>query len=80
MGGPNSAHNQAYEKYQNLLNQKQHIEKISIKQSDQAQREYRIRLQATLDVIRFLLRQGLPFCGHDESENSNNMGNFLKLL
>ncbi|RWR86320.1 Dimer_Tnp_hAT domain-containing protein/DUF4371 domain-containing protein [Cinnamomum micranthum f. kanehirae] len=50
------------------------------KQSDQARREYRIRLKATLSSIRFLLRQGLPFCGHDESEDSNNMGNFLECL
>ncbi|RWR97035.1 zinc finger MYM-type protein 1-like protein [Cinnamomum micranthum f. kanehirae] len=80
VGGPKSAHNQAYEKCQNLLNQKQHIETIIVKQSDQARIEYRICLKATLDAIRFLLRQGLPFRGHDESEDSNNMGNFLELL
>ena len=80
VGGPNSAHNQAYEKCQNLLNQKQHIETVIIKQSDQARIEYRIRLKATLDCIRLLLRQGLPFRGHDESEKSSNMGNFLELL
>ena len=37
-------------------------------------------MKATLASIRFLLRQGFPFCGHDESEDSNNMGNFLELL
>ncbi|RWR76195.1 zinc finger MYM-type protein 1-like protein [Cinnamomum micranthum f. kanehirae] len=80
VGGPNSVHNQAYEKCQNLLNQKQHIETIIVKQSSQARTEYRIRLKATLASVRFLLRQGLPFRGHDESEDSNNMGNFLELL
>ncbi|XP_030485602.2 uncharacterized protein LOC115702294 [Cannabis sativa] len=30
--------------------------------------------------IRFLLRQGLAFCVHDESQNSTNQGNFLELL
>ena len=35
---------------------------------------------AIIDYIRFLLRQGLAFHGNDESENSNNQGNFLKLL
>ncbi|RWR90878.1 zinc finger MYM-type protein 1-like protein [Cinnamomum micranthum f. kanehirae] len=80
VGGPNSAHNQAYEKCQNLLNQKQDIETVIRKQSDQARIEYRIRLKATLDCIRLPLRQGLPFHGHDESEKSNNMGNFLELL
>ncbi|RWR73420.1 cytosolic sulfotransferase 12-like protein [Cinnamomum micranthum f. kanehirae] len=73
VGGPNSVHNQAYEKCQNLLNQEQHIETIIVKQSSQARTDYRIRLKATLASIRFLLCQGLPFRGHDESEDSNNM-------
>ena len=33
-----------------------------------------------MDCVRFLLREGLVFCGHDESEDSSNIGNFLKLL
>ncbi|XP_039145553.1 zinc finger MYM-type protein 1-like [Dioscorea cayenensis subsp. rotundata] len=41
---------------------------------------YRIRLTAILDVTRFLLKQGLPFRGNDESSNSLNKGNFLELL
>ena len=28
----------------------------------------------------FLLRQGFPFTGHDESEESENRGNFLELV
>ena len=35
---------------------------------------------ASIHCIRFLLREGLTFCGHDESEDSSNQGNFLKLL
>ncbi|GFZ05583.1 General transcription factor 2-related zinc finger protein [Actinidia rufa] len=38
------------------------------------------RLCATIDCIRFLLKQGLAFRGHDESEDSDNRGNFLELL
>ncbi|GAV92623.1 LOW QUALITY PROTEIN: DUF4371 domain-containing protein, partial [Cephalotus follicularis] len=41
---------------------------------------YRTRLTASIDVIRLLLRQGLPFRGHDESEKSKNRGNFLEFL
>ncbi|ESR42279.1 hypothetical protein CICLE_v10013469mg [Citrus x clementina] len=33
-----------------------------------------------VDSVRFLLRQGLVFRGHDESEESSNRGNFLELL
>ncbi|CAH9098495.1 unnamed protein product [Cuscuta epithymum] len=42
--------------------------------------EYRIQLTASVDCIRFLLRQGLPLCGHDESHKSINHGNFIELL
>ncbi|XP_008244548.1 PREDICTED: zinc finger MYM-type protein 1-like [Prunus mume] len=31
-------------------------------------------------VIKYLLRQGLPFRGHDESETSSNKGNYVELL
>jgi hypothetical protein len=30
--------------------------------------------------VKFLLRQGLAFRGHDESEESSNRGNFIELL
>ncbi|KAH7681549.1 Ribonuclease H-like protein [Dioscorea alata] len=69
IGGLNSAHNQAYRKCQDLMNQNQNIQSILIKQGDQARSEYRTRLTALVDCLRFLLRQGLPF-----------RGNFLELL
>ncbi|KAF8411895.1 hypothetical protein HHK36_004453 [Tetracentron sinense] len=62
------------------MNQKQHIRTVVRKQLDQSRRDYRVRLNASIDCIRFILRQGLTFRGHDESEDSNNKGNFLKLL
>ncbi|XP_042415068.1 uncharacterized protein LOC122004213 [Zingiber officinale] len=34
--------------------------------------DYRTHLTAMLDVTRFLLKQGLPFRGHDESTSSSN--------
>ncbi|XP_042465663.1 uncharacterized protein LOC122048126 [Zingiber officinale] len=34
--------------------------------------DYRTRLTAMLDVTHFLLKQGLPFRGHDESTSSSN--------
>ena len=33
-----------------------------------------------MDCICFLQRQVLAFCGHDESKDSSNQGNFLELL
>ena len=51
-----------------------------VKQSNQDKIKYRVQLNATVDCIRFLLCQGLAFCDHDESQNSSDKGNFLKLL
>ncbi|PIA27274.1 hypothetical protein AQUCO_08100010v1 [Aquilegia coerulea] len=80
VGGVNSAHNRAYMMAQNLLIQDQHIETVISRKSDQARSEYRVHLAGVIDVIRFLLRQGLAFRGHDESKTSSSRGNFLELL
>ncbi|PIA40218.1 hypothetical protein AQUCO_02500131v1 [Aquilegia coerulea] len=80
VGGPSSAHNQAYRKGQDLLNQSQDIETVLQRQSSQARSEYRVRLKASVDCVHFLLKQGLAFRGHNETTNSNNRGNFLELL
>ena len=41
---------------------------------------YRIRLTASLNVTRILLKQGLAFRGSDESLESENRGNFIEIL
>ncbi|EOA31908.1 hypothetical protein CARUB_v10015137mg [Capsella rubella] len=66
VGGVDSFHNKAVMKCENLMKQ--------------GQNEYRIRLNASVDVSRYLLQQGLAFRGHDESEKSANRGNFVELL
>ncbi|XP_042404883.1 zinc finger MYM-type protein 1-like [Zingiber officinale] len=63
-----------------LMNQDEHIQSILHKQSKQMRNDYRIRLNALIDCIRVLLRQGNSFRGHDETEGSLNLGNFLILL
>ncbi|XP_057504798.1 uncharacterized protein LOC130788277 [Actinidia eriantha] len=80
VGGVNSAHYQVWRKCQDLVHQPQHIDTAYNKHSEQSKVDYRIRLCATIDCIRFLLKQGLAFRGHDESEDSDNQGNFLELL
>ncbi|XP_020972638.1 zinc finger MYM-type protein 1-like [Arachis ipaensis] len=47
---------------------------------DKAKKNYQIHLTATIDCIRFLLRQGLAFRGNDETDDSVNQENFLELL
>ncbi|WOL10055.1 zinc finger MYM-type protein 1-like [Canna indica] len=75
-----SAHNQAQIRCEDLMNEKCSIQTAYYKQYDQAKCEYRTRLTASIDVLRFLPHQGLAFRGHDESETSSNNGNFLELL
>ena len=55
VGGLNSAYNQAMKKCEVLMKQKQHIESAFSKQSEQVKIEYRTRLNASVDCIRFLL-------------------------
>jgi hypothetical protein len=78
--GPNCAHNVAWKKCEDLMKQNQHIEVFISKHSEKTRNMYRRRLTASLDCLRYLLRQGLPFRGHDESIDSSNQGNFLEML
>ncbi|XP_050365643.1 uncharacterized protein LOC126784204 [Argentina anserina] len=80
VGGTNSAHNNARRVCQVLLDQRQYVDTVLVNQTQQDRINYCTRLNASVDCARFLLRQGLPFCGHDESDNSNNQGNFKELL
>ena len=80
VGGVNSAHNQAVKKSENLLKEKQHIQSVLVKQSNQDKIKYRVQLNTIVDCIRFLLCRGLAFRGHDESQGSSDKGNFLELL
>ncbi|XP_059298061.1 uncharacterized protein LOC132050704 [Lycium ferocissimum] len=80
IGGPNSVHNQSRRNDEDLMRQKQSIQTVLAKQSDQQKLEYRTRLEAAIDVIRYLLNQGLSFRGHREDESSFNKGNYIELL
>ncbi|KAL0015263.1 hypothetical protein SO802_002332 [Lithocarpus litseifolius] len=80
VGGVNSAYNQAVKKSEDLLKEKQHIQSVLVKQSNQDKLEYRVQLNAIADCIRFLLCRRLAFRGHDESQGSSDKVNFLELL
>ncbi|KAL9672479.1 hypothetical protein QQ045_028730 [Rhodiola kirilowii] len=76
----NSFHNRSIKRGDDLMRQAQSIVVALNKQSEITKKEHRIRLNASIDVSRFLLNQGLPFRGHDECEESNNRGNFMELI
>nr|XP_028953257.1 zinc finger MYM-type protein 1-like [Malus domestica] len=75
-----SFHNKPVEAASNLMNQKTHIETVVVKQSEEAHMAYCTCLNASIDCTKIFLRQGLSFHGHDESDTSNNRGNYLELL
>ena len=62
------------------MKEKQHIQSVLVKQSNQDKIKYRVQLNAIVDCIRFLLCRGLAFRGHDESQGLSDKGNFLELL
>ena len=63
-----------------LLQRNQHIDVVLHKQSEAFKRAYFTRLNGSNDTARLLLKQGLPFRGHDESKQSLNKGNFLEVF
>ena len=62
------------------MKEKQHIQSVLVKQSNQDKIEYRVQLNAIVDCIRFLLCQELAFRGYNKSQGSSDKGNFLEFL
>ncbi|XP_042446670.1 zinc finger MYM-type protein 1-like [Zingiber officinale] len=80
VGGVDSAHNETRIQFEGFKNKRQSVEYSFSSGKHELEVAYRKRLTSILKVIRFLLLQGLPFRGHDESSTSSNRGNFLELL
>ena len=76
MGEVGGLHYNAMKKCDDLLNRKQHIDVQYNQITEVAKRAYFTRLNGSIDTARLLLKQGLPFRGHDESKESYNRGNF----
>ncbi|XP_026431866.1 uncharacterized protein LOC113329110 [Papaver somniferum] len=67
-------------KSRELLQESHHLRNIVRRQTTEEGLGYMIRVNASIDCMRFLLCQGLASRGHDESDTSHNQGNFLELL
>jgi hypothetical protein len=80
IGGVDSAHNKCVQKCDDFKNQRQHIGNVFFKASKLSEELYQTRLASTLRCSRFLLKQGMPFRGHNESSDSLNKGNLLELI
>jgi len=75
-----SAHNKGLRDCETLGKSRQSIEVAFDRHSDETRRQYRFRLDTSVSCSIYLLRQGLPFRGHYESESSKSRGNFLELV
>ncbi|XP_074374023.1 uncharacterized protein LOC141714401 [Apium graveolens] len=80
IGELDSAHMIAVKKYENLLKQKNHNERCIVKKTARSKIDYKTRVSASFESVRYLLQQGLAFRGHNESSTSKNQGKFLKLI
>jgi hypothetical protein len=79
-GNASSFHNVAVKRCDALMNQNQSIEVAFDRQTDLTKKKNRIRLNTSINSVRYLLHQGLAFRGHDESKESKNKGNFRELV
>ncbi|XP_019194749.1 PREDICTED: zinc finger MYM-type protein 1-like [Ipomoea nil] len=80
VGNHNSVHARNVQACRDLMTQEQHLQVCVSKHSEQSKQDYCVRLTSSVKCIRLLLRQGLAFRGNDESYDSLNRGNFLKVL
>ncbi|XP_052627759.1 uncharacterized protein LOC111897621 [Lactuca sativa] len=80
VGGIDSFHNQAKEKCEFLMREKQAINVVFRRQTEAEDHKYKARLRVSVIVVRLLLKTGLQFRGHDESVNSENRGLYIEVL
>lgn len=73
-------HNNARSACDDFKNQRTSIASKLRSDSKESEVLYKTRLTASLDCARFLLMQGEPFRGHDESSSSINKGNFREMV
>jgi hypothetical protein len=66
VGGVNSAHNKARLHYGDFRNERQSVSR----ESKESTLLYKIPLHYSLGSARYLIAQGLTFCGYDESPTS----------
>ena len=79
VGSVDSPHNVAKKKCAGLLKREQHIDVKLHEQLESSKNAYFVRLNGAIDTTRLLLKQGLPFRGHDESKTSLNKGNYREV-
>ncbi|XP_020242699.1 zinc finger MYM-type protein 1-like [Asparagus officinalis] len=77
---PNSHHKKCVKACEDLMKKNQCIEYSYAKYSTKEEADYLVRLKASLEAVKFLVRGGLAFRGHNEGEGSFYKGHFLEFI
>ncbi|CAD6220837.1 unnamed protein product [Miscanthus lutarioriparius] len=77
---PSSVGVEARLKCDDFMNQRTSVGRKLVEVSTEEEKRYEIRLTSSLDVARFLISQGQPFRGDDESSTSLNKGTFREMV
>ncbi|XP_024156269.1 uncharacterized protein LOC112164281 [Rosa chinensis] len=80
VGDLNSPLHAAMQKWDLLRNPTKQIETIFQSKSSKDIEDNRLRLKASIKSVRLLANQGAAFRGHDETENSLNVGYFREVI
>jgi hypothetical protein len=80
VGGVDSHHNNARNACTDFESQRAGIDRKLQTYGKDSEIRYKVRLTTALDSAKYLIKQGLPFRGHDESSTSLNKGNYLELI
>ncbi|KAM5580830.1 hypothetical protein ABKV19_010172 [Rosa sericea] len=80
VGGLNSPHHAAMQKWDLIRNPTKQIETVFQSKSLKDIEDNRLRLKASIESVRLLANQGAAFRGHDETEDSLNAGHFREVI
>ncbi|CAI8587059.1 unnamed protein product [Vicia faba] len=77
---PNGHHKKCVKACEDLMKKKQSIEFSYAKYSLKEAIDYLVRLKASLEAVKYLVRGGLTFKTHNEGENSIYKDHFLEFV
>ncbi|KAI3494634.1 hypothetical protein L1887_40551 [Cichorium endivia] len=80
VGDVDSFHNKARERCELLMKPSQTITESMRRTSEREKRRYNDRLRVSVSACRYLLKNALPFRGHDESSDSLNRGLYIETI
>lgn len=80
VGSVGSHHNNARNACADFKNQRAGVDRKLQNYGKDSEKRYKTRLTTALDSAKYLIKQGLPFRGHDESSSSLNKGNYLEMI